>query len=60
LTHLARVAQRARLLQGRLAIPPGVDPGDFIVTSGAERQPRSAAKIPTLEQFLQQYQVTRE
>src|SRR4051794_34519043 len=54
---LGRIKDTLHLLAtGRLAIPPGVDPGDFIVTSGAERQPRSAARIPTLEQFFKEYQ----
>ena len=53
---LGRIGDTLHLLAtGRLAIPPGVDPGDFIVTSGAERQPRWSTKLPTLEQFLQEY-----
>ena len=43
------------LTTGRLSIPPGVDPGDFIVTAGAQKTPRSAPKVPTLEQFLEAY-----
>ena len=53
---LGRIKDTIHLLAtGRLAIPPGVDPGDFIVTSGAEKTPRSAPRTPTLEQFLQEY-----
>ena len=53
---LGRIADTLHLLAtGRLSIPPDVDPGDFIVTSGAEKAPRSAAKVPTLEQFLTEY-----
>jgi integrase len=53
---LGRIKDTLHLLAtGRLAIPPGVDPGDFIVTSGAEKAPRSATKVPTLEQFLLEY-----
>ena len=53
---LGRIKDTIHLLAtGRLAIPAGVDPGDFVVTSGAEKAPRTAAKVPTLEQFLQEY-----
>src|SRR5262249_29514606 len=53
---LGRIEDTIHLLAtGRLAIPPGVDSGDFIATSGAETQPSSAVKIPTLDQFLHVY-----
>ncbi len=56
---LGRIQDTIHLLAtGRLTIPPGVDPEDFIVTSGAEKAPRSATKVPTLEQFLLEYQAS--
>jgi site-specific recombinase XerC len=52
---LGRIKDTIHLLAtGRLLIPPGIDPADFIVTSGAERRPASGPRIPTLDQFLQE------
>jgi integrase len=44
------------LTTGMLQIPPGVDPGDFILSGGTLRQaPRRRQRVPTLETVIDEY-----
>ncbi len=47
-----------RLTTGQLSIPPGVDPGDFIVSGGHAKQKRSSGcktELPTMAQLIEAY-----
>jgi hypothetical protein len=35
-----------RLITGMIVLPPGIDPGDFILSGGTLLQPRKVAKKP--------------
>jgi integrase len=40
---------------GILHVPPGVDPGDFILTGGTLQAPRRPRRVPSLEAVIDEY-----
>lgn len=46
---------------GKLVVPSGVDPGDFIVSSGTHTKPRRRlAAVPSVNQAIQEYIASQE
>ena len=44
------------LVTGLIQVPPGIDPGDFILSGGTLKEPRrSRGRVPTLSTLIEEY-----